>query len=76
MVTSLSPAALPPAHFPPVPLATLQLMTENKHLLCAKNSSKQQSCSYEQDRQMFCLNGVQWGSGGKGAVGTKNIFFT
>lgn len=73
-VTSLSPAALPPAHFPPVPLVMLQLMTGNEHLLCAKNSSKQQSCSDEQDRQMFCLNGVQWGGRGRGAQ--KRFFFT
>lgn len=68
-----SPAALPPAHFPPVPLAILQLMSEKKHLPCAKNSSKQQSCSCEQNRQMFCPNGVQWGAVRGG--GTKKFFF-
>ena len=67
-----APAALPPAHLPPVPLAMLQLVSEKKHLLCAKNSSKQQSCSCEQDRQMFYPNGVQWGRV-RGA--DKKIFF-
>lgn len=69
-----APAALPPAHLPPVPLAMRQLMSEKKHLLCAKNSSKQQSCSCEQDRQMFYPNGVQWG--GVRGGGQKKFFLS